>query len=69
MERLALENARSLEEFFELIDPSSWMDVAPLEATLALVKPGLATMEFARSHHHQWSTAVWWRMRRSDSIS
>ena len=47
MERLALENPRSL-EFLEFIDPSSWMDVARLGATFALVKPGLVTMEFAR---------------------
>ena len=43
----ALGDPRSL-EFLEFIDPSSWMDVARLEATSALVKPGLATMEFAR---------------------
>ena len=35
MERLALENPRSL-EFLEIIDPSSWMDVARLGATFAL---------------------------------
>ena len=41
-----LENPRTL-EFLEFINPSSWVEVAPLGATFTLVKPGFATMEFA----------------------
>ena len=76
VERLALENPRSL-EFLDFIDPSSvLMDVAQLGTTFSLVYPGFATVEFALWHslefacwhHEQWSTAVWWRTERSNSF-